>query len=164
MSINSAEFREFFIRPPLQTLGCWSPSLENLLLGTAAQASDMGNQLGVEKGLGIYHIKQDVHIQVWDKFFAFDADLASAVRGLASQREFIKQPHRELITNFCYATAIAWGVYAYKGATIPQDADDIEALALCWHLHFNDDPNSGTQHFSRSFKKVCHRKNKMAAA
>jgi len=42
---------------------------------------------------------------------AFHPDLASRIRGLASQRAFLEDPHSELATNLCYATAIAWVMY-----------------------------------------------------
>jgi hypothetical protein len=37
--------------------------------------------------------------------------MASLVRGLASQHDFLSQPHAELATNLSYATAIAWFMY-----------------------------------------------------
>ena len=140
MGINPADFRQYVLRPTLNTLGQWSPSLENLLLGTAAQASQLGSVLVGDHGLGVYQISHEQHQRVWDTYFAFDPDLASTVRGLASQREFLIDPDRELAGNLNYATAIAWGVYAQHHAAIPTNPDDLTALALCWCQYFNENP------------------------
>lgn len=154
MGINPADFRHMIVRPTLVKLDQWSPSLENLLIGTAAQASGLGIQLQSELGVGLYQLDAQVHQTVWDCFLAFDADLASKVRGLASQREFLSQPHWELATNLSYATAIAWGVYAHGKASIPVDADNIEGLAWCWHQHFCRDTNLTTRHFINSYQQL----------
>lgn len=154
MGINPADFRQMIVRPTLIKLDQWSPSLENLLIGTAAQASGLGMQLQSENGFGIYQMDARQHQMVWDCFLAFDADLASKVRGLASQREFLAQPHWELATNLSYATAIAWGLYAHRKAVIPADADNLDALARCWHQYFCPEGSQGTRHFISQYQQL----------
>ena len=163
MGINPADFRQMIVRPTLIKLDQWSPSLENLLIGTAAQASGLGMQLQSALGFGIYQLDADLHQTVWDRYLAFNADLASKVRGLASQREFLAQPHWELATNLAYATAIAWGVYAHCQAAIPADADNIEGLAWCWHQHFCRDSNLSTRHFITSYQQLVQTEKAFAA-
>ncbi|MGB3621025.1 hypothetical protein FT643_11055 [Ketobacter sp. MCCC 1A13808] len=154
MGINPLDFRKLIIRPTLQKLGKWTLSLENLLLGSAAQASQLGIQLQFEFGIGVYRINRELHQKVWDEYFAFDPDLASMVRGFASQREFLSDPDMELTMNLAYATAIAWGVYARSRAQIPEDADNIEALANCWFQHFCCDSRLSPQHFIDSYRQL----------
>lgn len=163
MGINPADFRQLIVRPTLQKLGKWTPSLENLLIGTAAQASGLGMQLSSNRGHGVYQVDALRHQTVWDCYLAFDPDLASAVRGLASQREFLCQPHVELTTNLSYATAIAWGLYAYSGAEIPTDANNIDGLAWCWHQHFCQDANLTTRHFVATYQQLVQQENAIAA-
>lgn len=151
MGINPIDFRKLIIRPTLQRMGKWSLSLENLLLGSAGQASQLGIQLQFELGIGVYCIHRELHKKVWDEYFAFDADLASLVRGFASQRQFLSDPDMELAINLAYATAIAWGVYAHSNAEIPSDPDNIEALADCWHQHFCCDTSLSPSHFVESY-------------
>lgn len=163
MGINPADFRQLILRPTLQKLGKWSPSLENLLLGTAAQASCLGLQSICGQGLGVYRIRQELHQSVWDQYLAFDADLASAVRGLASQREFLCNPHAELITNLSYSSAIAWAIYASRNADIPQDPDNVEGLARCWHQFFCDDHNLTIRQFVTRYQQLIRRESAIAA-
>ena len=164
MGINPADFRQLIIRPTLQKLGKWSPSLENLLIGTAAQASELGTQLiSTNGGLGVYQVNAEIHQQAWDCYLAFDPDLASAVRGMASQRDFLCQPHLELTTNLSYATAIAWSVYAHARADIPMDCENIEGLARCWHLNFNQDPMLAPRHFVNTYLQLVKEEKAFAA-
>lgn len=47
------------------------------------------------------------HQRVWDQYIALSPELACCIRGLASQRAFLADPHRELELNWGYATALA---------------------------------------------------------
>lgn len=112
MDISKQELRDEIIHPTLEYLGKAGIAVENLLVAIVTQkqhphASKQHNH----KGLGPYSIDTSTHQVVWDKYLAFHPDLASRIRGLASQRAFLEDPHSELATNLCYATAIAWVVY-----------------------------------------------------
>lgn len=111
MGINAQELNKLVIRPALNALGENSLVAERYLLSLASQRSGYGEHLAdatQSKGLGIYNITPACHTAVWDEYLAFNPDLASKVRGLASQREFLVNPHAELATNLTYASAIAW--------------------------------------------------------
>ena len=126
MGICAKELRLLVIRPTLKHLDLWSPTAENLLLGTAAQESGLGYflQTNNHRALGIYQITPRMHRVIWDKFLAHQPELASKVRGLASQREFLQHPHAELTTNLAYATAVAMMVYLRAGRTLPEDCSN----------------------------------------
>lgn len=112
MDISKQELRDQIIHPTLEYLGKAGTAVENLLVAivTQKQHDHHGTQHN-HKGLGPYGIDTSTHQVVWDKYLAFHPDLASRIRGLASQRAFLEDPHSELVTNLCYATAIAWVVY-----------------------------------------------------
>jgi hypothetical protein len=105
MDISKQELRDEIIHPTLEYLGKAGTAVENLLVAIATRKQH------THKGLGPYGIDTSTHQIVWDKYLAFHPDLASRIRGLASQRAFLEDPHSELVTNLCYATAIAWVVY-----------------------------------------------------
>lgn len=132
MGICGTEFLELVIRPTLRCLGVKSPMAENLLLGTAAVQSNLGFYLNNGQGIGIYAIDAKQHQTVWDEYLAFNEDLASQVRGFASQHEFLKAPHAELACNLRYATAIAWMIYE-KAGTEPKDLQNETDLAETWY-------------------------------
>jgi hypothetical protein len=110
MGINATELNLLVIRPALNALGENSQVAESYLLKLAEKRSHYGEHLAdvCQSGLGLYQITPESHTALWDTYLAFDPDLASKVRGLASQREFLVHPHAELATNLVYASAIAW--------------------------------------------------------
>jgi len=110
VDLSNQELREQIIHPTLDYLDRSGVAAENILVAIVRQKQQRMQQQS-EKGLGPYKIDTATHQLVWDKYLAFHPELASRIRGLASQRAFLEDPHSELATNLCYATAIAWVLY-----------------------------------------------------
>lgn len=156
------ELVEQIIRPTLNSLGVHSSAAEKLLLGTVAAKSNQTLRLGNNKGIGIYSITPERHHEIWDNYIAHDEDLASLVRGFASQREFLKAPHQELIFNLRYATAIAWLGYQQAGMNVEEAHTDQE-LALFWHqVHARKDPKRTPADFLTSLSGLDNHTEKAA--
>lgn len=111
MYVTAEHLREQVIQPTLKYLGKWTSTAEDFLLEVAVEAPDLGLFSACDDGLGIYHITPSQHQDIWDRYLAFRPELASRVRGLASQRAFLSNPDGELQTNLSYCTAIAWLLY-----------------------------------------------------
>jgi hypothetical protein len=155
MGICAAELRQWVIKPTLKRLGVYSKAAENLLLATAAQESGLGSHLkpAGQRALGIYQIHSLSHRHIWDDHLAQHSDVASLVRGLASQHDFLSHPHAELATNLSYATAIAWFMYArHEGFSLPK-GNDIEALAGLWKRFYHPKSKTSTADFSDNFNR-----------
>jgi len=135
MGIAASELCQHVIRPTLIYLGRHSPTAEALLLGAAASQSALGAALDDRRGHGLYRIAELRHQLLWDHHLARDPDLASRVRGLASQHAFLASPHLELTVNLRYATAIAWLLVEAADAPLPA-ADDLLGLARVWRQVF----------------------------
>ncbi|TBU93421.1 hypothetical protein [Phytopseudomonas dryadis] len=135
MGIAACELNQHVIRPTLLYLGRQSIAAEALLLGTAACQSALGAALDGYNGHGLYRIAESRHQQLWDRHLAHDPELASRIRGLASQHAFLSAPHLELTFNLRYATAIAWMLIETQMAELP-GADDLPAQALIWQQVF----------------------------
>lgn len=137
MILSPRDLQHFVIEPTLDYLGMYSAAAENLLLGTAAQESGLDPFCEVKQGgIGIYQITSTQHRAIWDGYLAFDPDLASKVRGLASQHHFLKSPDDELRTNLAYSTAIAWMIYRQSEHQLPA-ADDADGLDHFWLNNFH---------------------------
>lgn len=109
MYITAEYLREQVIRPTLKYLGEWSAEAERELLAAALHVQAVGGDSRREtSGLGLFGLSSSEHRDLWDRFLAFRPDLASRVRGLASQRAFLSNPDLELQTNLSYSVAIAW--------------------------------------------------------
>jgi len=111
MYVTAEHLKDQVIQPTLKYLGAWTTATEQFLLSAATDAPDLGLFSSRSDGLGIFHITPVQHRDIWDKYLAFNPDLASQVRGLASQRAFLSNPDNELQTNLSYCTAIAWLLY-----------------------------------------------------
>lgn len=155
MGICLDELRLMVIRPTLKHLRAWSAGMENLLLGTAARESQLGFHLkqGRRHGLGIYQIQPHTHREVWDRYLIDHPALASKVRGLASQRDFLQHPHSELATNLRYATAIAWLIYHSAGADHVEE-NDVATMARLWHQYFHHGPAATEEDFRQSYEQL----------
>ncbi len=137
MNISASDLQYFVLQPALECLDMYSAAAEQLLLGTAAQESGFDPFARTKPGgIGIYQITSEQHRAVWDTFLAFDPELASKVRGLASQRQFLKNPDDELRTNLAYSTAIAWVIYLQSNHQLPA-AHDAEGLDNFWQDNFH---------------------------
>jgi len=108
MYITAEYLREQVIRPTLKYLGEWSAEAERELLAAALHVQGVGDDRRETGGLGLFGLSSSEHRDLWDRFLAFRPDLASRVRGLASQRAFLSNPDHELRTNLSYSVAIAW--------------------------------------------------------
>lgn len=128
--------RDYVIAETLDYLEEGCEAAVNLLLGTAAQESRLGTEMGNGKLFGLYQISAATHRSVWDKFLIHHPETASRVRGLAGQHSFLSNPHNELVGNLKYATAIAWMVYKRRREMSLPHPEDTRALAACWHHHY----------------------------
>ncbi len=125
MNITADQLRDRVIQPTLKYLGAWTPGAESFLLGSAVNGPDLGLFSPRNDGLGIFHITPAQHRDIWDRYLAFQPEMASRIRGLASQRAFLTNPDGELQTNLSYCTAIAW--LLYKRSNPSQEAPTEEA-------------------------------------
>jgi hypothetical protein len=117
MYITAEHLREQVIKPTLEYLGDWSEEAERELLAAALRKTESGLFSRRQQGLGLFRITPNEHRDLWDRYLAFRPEIASRVRGLASQRAFLSNPDSELQTNLSYCTAVAWLLYQRARAT-----------------------------------------------
>jgi hypothetical protein len=108
MYITAEHLREQVIKPTLEYLGAYSEAAERELVEAALSQPEVGLFSRQPQGLGLFRITSSQHRDLWDRYLAFRPDIASRVRGLASQRAFLSNPDSELQTNLSYCTAVAW--------------------------------------------------------
>jgi hypothetical protein len=129
MYVTAEHLRDQVIQPTLKYLGVWSTVTEDFLLSAATDAPELGLFSARNDGFGIFHITSKQHRDIWDKHLAFNPDLASKIRGLASQRAFLSNPDKELQTNLSYCTAIAWLLYERSNPVPAETRGDASARA-----------------------------------
>lgn len=152
--INSYHLRHYVIKPTLEIIG-WSLAAENLLMGTAAQESQLGFYLKQINGpaLGIFQIEPATHKDVWANYINYRPELKNKLAQIVT----IKSPEwleTHLVTNLAYSAAIARIIYMRAPEKLP-DANEIEGMARYWKKYYNTDLGKGTvEEFKNNYKKL----------
>ena len=149
MAFAATELSHYVIRPTLEYLGRRTVRAEALLLGVAASQSALGAGLCDRRGHGLYRITAPRHHDLWDTYLAADPELASLVRGLASQHAFLSAPQLELTVNLRYATAIAWLLVEQQRRVLPAPGD-VLAMARIWKEIFH--PHGRLRDFTQAWQ------------
>lgn len=133
------------IQPTLNFLGFDGLAAQNLILGTAAQESHMGQYLTQVNGpaLGIYQIEPATHDDLFNNFLAYHVSIKDKVMALACSSYASSNLSDQLVGNLYYATAIIRLIYWRTPAILP-DANDIQGLANYWKQYYNTPLGAGT--------------------
>ena len=156
MGICAKELLRWVIEPTLQRIGVTTPGAAQLLLATAAQESGLGAHIRPDgqRGLGIFQIQGLTHRHVWDNYLVHNPELASTVRGLASQHDFLNHPHAELTTNLSYATVIAWLIYARNSDFNLPAEPAAEDFAVCWKRFYRPKTDVSAETFCHHYRTL----------
>lgn len=142
MSRYCLELKSSLIEPALQQAQLTDPGLP-AWLDAVASAEQQRSSSSNNNRLGPFAMTARQHQRVWDEYIVQWPELACQIRGLASQRRFLNNPHQELSLNWGYATALA-GLNArfHAGGELPVLSID-QAVALwrqaCHRGHRVDD-------------------------
>lgn len=171
--IKPDDFESRVVRPALELLAEFDKALYSeaavfLLMGTAAQESDLGfymDQIGGGPGLGPFSVEPATNQSIWRHYLSRPekALLREIVVGMVPQNSIIRTQDAgfsyfyvdpaQLATNFIYSAAMARLKYWPKTEPLPP-LDDVFAMGEYWDLHFNGNPDFGTaEEFVESFEK-----------
>ena len=154
MDVN--QLKEIIIKPTLISLGFYSPSAVNLVLGTAAQESQLGQyiiqeKIGFRGGIGIYQCQAPSFMMIWDKMVAPNNVMRSRIK-LLTGYDGRPQPER-MASDLLLATAICRLYYAAINSALPPP-DDIEGLAHYWKTYYNRDGKGTVEQFVDNYKRL----------
>lgn len=152
MGISSVHLLELVIKPVLMNLGMHSLSAEQLMMGTAAQESNLGQylkQLGGGPALGIYQMEPWVHDDVWENVLKYKSELAAKVTALAG-----RIGPEEMVHNLAYATALTRVNYYRHPERLPEPGN-IPGMAYYWKKYHNTEKGKGTiEEFIKNFHRL----------
>jgi hypothetical protein len=166
--MNSKELRKWIIIPTLKILELYNDETKEnsyesecqvrLLLGTAAQESNMGQYFrqqgfcGSENGaFGIYQIEKQSHELALTWLQINNAKMLSKVLSLRSKLLNIN-PLDHLIFNLYYATAVARIIYLSIKEPLPHH-EDIKAIAEYYKKYYNRNGKATAEQFIDNFIK-----------
>ena len=149
--IDALQLRHEIIRPVLKYLDAeipYSKAAENLLMGTCAQESKMGQwlvQLGDGPAKGIFQMEPTTLFDIYANFLKYKSDLRDVVNDLRGSRDFILDhgtvEQDDLTGNLYYAAAMC-RVHYYR-VPWPLPDDDVEQLAHYWKNFYNTAEGKG---------------------
>ena len=138
----SVEALRQIIRTALQLIDKWSPEAEELVLGTAAQESHLGEydrQLGGGPALGIWQMEPATERDRWENYLAYRKELREAVIAATG----ISGPNLGRLQHDPIYGAIMCRVrYLSVREPLPPDFD-IQAQAFYWKQHYNTKQGKG---------------------
>ena len=119
-----------------------SPAAVDLLIGTAAVESALGNYLFQIEGpaLGIFQIEPATHQDIWANFLNSRADLTAIVKQLIAPRPSSEE---QLAANLAYGAAMARLVYWRSPKALPE-AGHIAGYARMWKEVYNTKLGAGS--------------------
>lgn len=152
MGINTGQLKKYTIIPILTKLDLYSPSAVNLLLGTAAQESRMGEFLHQVGGpaLGIFQMEPATHDDIVNNFLLYKRDLLLKVINVCGVCSLSSS---NLENNLSYASALARIHYLRVKEALPHKSN-IDALAAYWKKYYNTPLGKGTEEdFVRNYHR-----------
>ena len=139
--MNAEQLRLYLIRPTLEYLGMGGLNAENLLLGTAAQESALGQyikQVGGGPAEGIFQMEPMTESDIWENFIVYNNALEAKMRMLLIPNS-TGMP--QLIINLAYSVAMARLQYRRFPEPLPAD---VEGMAALWKKRYNTFSGKGT--------------------
>lgn len=147
MSIYPDHFRHLIVRDTTQLMGMWSPSAENLLMGTCAQESRMAYYL-TQYPKGPARGPFQMESEKTGGCSTFEGVLSLVVPKAKEKSEFLRQynftddPDR-MVWDLQFATIMCRLQYWRFEEPLPA-YDDIKGLATYWKRYYNSVYGKGT--------------------
>ena len=140
--INIDQLKKYIVEPTLKEFHMHSKAAVNLLLGTAAVESRMGEYIHQINGpaLGIYQMEPATHEDIYENYLKYHGD----IERLLDKFNWSKTPYSsELMYNLRYATVMC-RLHYYRVNEILPEADNINGLAVYWKRYYNTENGKGT--------------------
>lgn len=146
MSIDAYQLRHEIIRPVLKHLEPeipYSMAAENLLMGTCAQESRMGQwivQLDDGPARGIFQMEPATYRDLFDNYIDYRVDLNAKIAEFMMMD--VWEPEQMLAGNLLFAAAMC-RVHYYRQPDALPDANDVYELAKYWKRAYNTNLGKG---------------------
>ncbi len=154
--MNHKQLRQYIIRPVLTYLDLHSQAAEDLIVGTAAQESRLGeyiHQLGDGPAQGIFQMEPATESDIWENYLNYRDGLAEKAGQLQMRRFDGFMP--DLIGNLFYQTAMTRVHYLRVPEPLP-DEGDVQAYAYYWKKFYNTPLGKGTEvEFIHNYNRMC---------
>lgn len=143
LGLDLDQLRLLVVRPTLQALSLWSPTAENLVLGTGIVESRCKylKQIGKGPALGIFQMEPFTHNDIW-RTHLWGTELGMKVGNLVRPFSGRAPDPTEMIWNLRYAAAMCRVHYRRIREALPEN--DAVGLAQYWKQYYNTPLGAGT--------------------
>jgi hypothetical protein len=142
------------IQSVLKEVSLYSINAEYLLVGTAAQESQLGSyiaQYPTGPAQGIFQMEPATEKDIWKNYLTYRNDLAEKVYHVCKYDP--RERDSALRTDLVYQVMMARLHYYRRPEPLPP-YDDIQAIAAYWKQHYNTPLGHGTEEqFINNFPK-----------
>ena len=148
MPIDALQLRHEIIRPVLKHLDSvipYSMAAENLLMGTCAQESRMGQflvQLDNGPAKGIFQMEPATESDIWGNYLTYRPELKASIDFIIPVNNLMDMSM--LSSNLIYAAAMC-RVHYYRVPMALPPAENVHQMANYWKLHYNTPEGKGTE-------------------
>jgi len=150
MGYSVIQLKKEIVDPTLRYFGMYSPQAVNLLLGTMAQESKMGEyikQLGNGPALGGYQMEPKTHDSLVNNYIVYRAEIDDKFKALG----YDNYDAQRLKYDLQYATVFARIKYLPVPKKIPSD---IDGMAEYWKDFYNTKSGKGkVEEFIDNYEK-----------
>jgi hypothetical protein len=138
----ASQILSLVIRPALSKINLWSPSAEELVLGTAIVESGLTylRQHNDGPALGLWQVEPSTQNDLYTNFLNYRPELGSQLMELRAPNLSMDE---NLATNLMYGAAVCRLCYYRKPDALPE-AGDIEGQGQYWKQHYNTPLGNGT--------------------
>jgi hypothetical protein len=139
MGIQARDLMNVVIKPSLNAFGAFQDNVGQLLLGIAAQESQMGSYLKQIEGpaLGVWQMEPATHRDIHQNFLVYRPELRSniyMVCGMEDDNQI--PPDSTMAFNLCYGCAMARVKLLRSKDPLPF-FNDIAGQAIYWKNNYN---------------------------
>ena len=140
--MNVDQFRQYIVKPALESIDAWSENAENLIIGTAAQESHLEyvHQIG-GPALSLFQMEPATYNDIWDNYLTYREDLATKILDSIDAAGI---PNANRLMWDLRFSAIMCRVH-YRRVQDPLP-DTVEGMAAYWKKHYNTEHGAGTEH------------------
>ena len=152
--LDPHQLRVYVVRPALQYIEKWSRDAEELVMGTAAQESNLVylRQLGNGPAAGLWQMEPETHDDIWKNYLEYRRDLRMKITHLRPPG--VMSTTMALAGSLSYAAAMCRVHYLRVPKALPS-GDDVEAMARYWKRFYNTAEGKGTEEeFVRNYRRI----------
>jgi hypothetical protein len=151
-SMNPQNLRSL-IQQTLQPLSLWTPDVEELLMATASNESNLGEfrtQAPHGPARGIFQDEAEDFNDLWTNYLVYHSSLANSIKALNNGNQGTAD---DLVNNDPFAIAVCRAHYLRAPGSIPA-ANDIEGIWTYYKAHYNTPQGAATHdQFIQKYKK-----------